>query len=476
MRRQARLLRPLHREIFLVGAHGGADHLRRQVQEGRVHVTQDRGRPFGQAADLVQQAIILDQLQTTGETQGARALQDARLALLRVQHHEMRRQAGGVVVEIVSPEGPAVAHEPVAFSQIAALYALDGRGHDLPIEHAQDPPQRPHPAQGQPPPLHRLGPGEIAHDGLDHLGDDLWRRPALARQAGEPHPVPLDQLVAGQARRAQKAVDGRVRRAHAGAFALLMAVSLRRGQPLDHQGQAARACERGQGLGQEPGFRQAFARHPLQITRGLGLHTRRDFLGQQFEQQLGHGLSCHPECGKGFRRFDGEPDLIGHTYSVSQYIFIAEPDHPIALAVKPGGSFQIVELILWQIVSRAVDFDDQAGGMAGEVRNIAPDRRLPSDTKLQLLELSPKQLFRQCHVLPQTPRPGDSACQMMGSAHLNEPSNDSLPPRWGKGGDGGVATAFEAKISLGAQRVQPSPTERAPPPHPPPSRGRASSV
>ena len=41
----------------------GADHLGRQVQELRVHVAQDRRRPFGQAGDLVQQAVVLDQFQ-----------------------------------------------------------------------------------------------------------------------------------------------------------------------------------------------------------------------------------------------------------------------------------------------------------------------------------------------------------------------------------------------------------------------------
>jgi hypothetical protein len=81
------------REILLVRAHRGADHLGRQVQERRVHVAQHRRRPFGQAGDFVQQALVLDQFQVAREAQGLAAFEDARLALLDVQHDEVVVQA-----------------------------------------------------------------------------------------------------------------------------------------------------------------------------------------------------------------------------------------------------------------------------------------------------------------------------------------------------------------------------------------------
>ena len=40
----------------------------------------------------------------------------------------------------------------------------------LAVEQAQDAFDRPDPAQGPPSPGHGLGPGEVPHDGLDHLG------------------------------------------------------------------------------------------------------------------------------------------------------------------------------------------------------------------------------------------------------------------------------------------------------------------
>ena len=69
------LTRPADREVLLVGAHGGADHLRRQVQEGRVHVAQHRGRPFCQAGDFFQKALVFDQFQIANGG--------------RIQHHHL---------------------------------------------------------------------------------------------------------------------------------------------------------------------------------------------------------------------------------------------------------------------------------------------------------------------------------------------------------------------------------------------------
>src|SRR6185437_14749365 len=46
--------------------------------------------------------------------------------------------------------------------------------------------------------------------------------------------------------------------------------------------------ERRQRLRQQPLGRQALARHPLQVARGLRLHPRRDLFGGQFQQELRH--------------------------------------------------------------------------------------------------------------------------------------------------------------------------------------------
>ena len=94
-RREARpCARVAHGEVLLVGAHGGADHLRRQVEEGRVHLAQHRDRPFGQARHLVEQALVLAPARGRVSTvMACDPLQDARLALLRRRARRRLRRA-----------------------------------------------------------------------------------------------------------------------------------------------------------------------------------------------------------------------------------------------------------------------------------------------------------------------------------------------------------------------------------------------
>jgi hypothetical protein len=162
----------------------------------------------------------------------------------------------------------------MALGRIAALDPVDRERHDLAVECAEDALQRAHPAQGPRPPGHRLRPGEVADDALDHLGDDLRGRPALALDIGEPDAVTLDELLAGQARGTQEAVQRRVGRADPRALALFLAVRLGDRQPLGDQGQAPRAGEGLQRLGQEAAFGETVARHAFEIAPRLRLHAR----------------------------------------------------------------------------------------------------------------------------------------------------------------------------------------------------------
>ncbi len=203
----------------------------------------------------------------------------------------MLGQLLGVFVEVADLERLARAHEPVALGDIAALDAIDGEGHDLAVEDADDAFQRAHPAQGPAAPGHGLRPGEVANDLLDHLGDDLRRRAALAMDVGEPDAVLLHQLLAGQAGGTQEPFHRLVGGPDPGALAVLVPVALGRGQPLGHQGQAARAAEGLHGLRDQALAGQVFARQALEVARGLGLHARGNFFGEQFDQQLGHVYS-----------------------------------------------------------------------------------------------------------------------------------------------------------------------------------------
>ena len=56
-----------HDEALLVGADGGADHLRGNVEEVRLEFSHQRDRPFDEARHLFEQAFVLDELESLGE-------------------------------------------------------------------------------------------------------------------------------------------------------------------------------------------------------------------------------------------------------------------------------------------------------------------------------------------------------------------------------------------------------------------------
>ncbi len=92
----------------------------------------------------------------------------------------------------------------------------------------------------------------------------------------------------GQARRAQETGDGLLGRADLRALALFLQVGLARRHAVHRQRQAAR---RHKGLGAligEAGRHQPVGDHFPQIVGRARLHARGDFLGEQFEQEIGH--------------------------------------------------------------------------------------------------------------------------------------------------------------------------------------------
>ena len=114
-------------------AHGGADHLGRQVEEGRVHIAQHRDRPFGEAGDLLQQPLVLHQLDALGGADGAGAVEDDPLAVDLVENDEVVEKGGLVLVEVGDfdrsmCEIPRGAHEAVPLGQIARLYPSISNG------------------------------------------------------------------------------------------------------------------------------------------------------------------------------------------------------------------------------------------------------------------------------------------------------------------------------------------------------------
>ena len=154
-------------------------------------------------------------------------------------------------------------------------------------------------------PAHRFRPGQLGDGRVQQLRQHLGRgRPARARHreiefaaAGVAHLALLEARGRPAARR--KAVERLLRRADPRAAALLgLAIRLAPAMPSAMHGQAARR-HIGLGLvGARPAAVSLSRDRPRQIVDGAALHARRDFLGQKFEQEFGHGSQlARAACG-----------------------------------------------------------------------------------------------------------------------------------------------------------------------------------
>ena len=158
------------------------------------------------------------------------------LAPVGIEHDLGLFELGRVVLEPAHLEWLR-RHEPVPARLVAGLDSIDRERNDLWFlglrpESCDNGMQRPHPSKRARllrllAPAHRLRPGECLHHFRHDLGEHVNRRPALLLDHCHVKVAPLvghdfsvtDRLEAG---RAQKPLDGALRRADARAFPLLL--------------------------------------------------------------------------------------------------------------------------------------------------------------------------------------------------------------------------------------------------------------
>ncbi len=142
-------------------------------------------------------------------------------------------------------------------------------------------------------PAHRLRPREALDHRGQNLADHLDRRTTrlldhrdveVALFVGL-HLGVLDRFQPGSLK---EAGDGIIRRANARAFFLLADVRLTYRNAMHRQREPPRRDESLGAFIDEPGLDQAVGDTFTQILRRAGLHARRDFFGEQFEQKVGH--------------------------------------------------------------------------------------------------------------------------------------------------------------------------------------------
>ena len=286
-------------EALLVGTDGQADALVRDRQERLVEGARQHHRPFHQSGDFLQQAFVFHQLQPQCHGLIARIMHDHVLAPVGIEDDLLLFQLGHVVVEAADGEG-LVAMEAVAARRVASGDAVNVEGDHFRLfrfraEGGDDGLQRSHPAQGAGAPAHGFGPGEVADDAGHHVRNDFLCRAARLLDDGDVElallRVALDRgfLDGGEACTAQEAFQRLRRRADARALALFAGGLRGNRQAGDMQGKAAGRGECLRALIGQTGFHQRIGDQRLEVICSTALHAGRDFLAEQFKQEIGHG-------------------------------------------------------------------------------------------------------------------------------------------------------------------------------------------
>ncbi len=296
-------------EALLVGADRRPHRLAGNLQEGFVEGSEQHNGPFHEPGDLLQQSLVLDEVETAGEGEVAGVVQDDVLAPVRVEDDVGALQGLDVVVEAADLDR-AGREEAVAIGRGAGLDPIDRERHHvrslgLGAEGRDDRLQRAHPAQGAGlrrgrTPAHRFRPGEAADDLRQDLSEHVEGEAAGALDDGHIE-LPLLRvgddgglIEARQSRALEEALDGALRRADTGAFALLAHVRPTGGEPGDVQREAAR-CREGLGaLVQGSAFDQRIGDELPEVVGRTPLHAGGDLFGAQFEEEVRHGIRRRP--------------------------------------------------------------------------------------------------------------------------------------------------------------------------------------
>ena len=273
--------------------------MRRKLSVERAH---QHHRPFDKPGDLVEEAVVLDELQPLREGELLRLGEDDLFAPLGIGHDLGLVELLQIIVEAAHRERLR-RHEAMAARDIAGGNAVDVERHDVGLlglrsEGREDGMQRPHPGERaglrrRRAPAHRFRPGKAFDDGRQNLADHVDRGAARLLDHRDIKVALLVRLHFGVGDRFQsggfeKSGDRLLRRADPRALLLLAQIGLSHRHAVHGERQPPWRHERLGALIDEPGFHQPVGDKLAQILRRPRLHPRRDFLGKKFEQEVGH--------------------------------------------------------------------------------------------------------------------------------------------------------------------------------------------
>ncbi len=286
----------LHAEKLLMASHGGLQNLRRQVGKIRRDVAHQRHRPFHQPGNFCQKRFVLNHFHALGKGQICGIRPNVIGAVACVQPHEGDCQFGLVVIKR-GHRKPHRRHETMPCCAVTRRQTAHLKRHHLRaaliMQNTKNAVQRAHPAKAALPPAHGFWPRKPAQDLRHHLRHNIRRRLPLFvdhRKIDRSFfSLAQFQLFLGQPCRAQKPRNRLVRRVPARAFTVLGLVRRTGQNTRNRQTQPPWRKKRRRPAIGDPRLYQPFGHQTPQIIRRLGLHACRDFLAEQFKQQIGHG-------------------------------------------------------------------------------------------------------------------------------------------------------------------------------------------
>ncbi len=311
-------------EEFLVGAHGGLQDLGGEVEEAGLDAAHQGDGPFGEAGVLGEEAGVVDEVEAGGEGELLGVVGDAgrrggrgrggrgrvrawRRSPRRRRPGRRRGRGSGGRRWCWTAVRPSMVRGTVSgpVSRVR-MQRIEWSGR---TQRSAPSPQR-----------MDLGQGKAADGVLDGFGDDLGGGAAGAVDDGEEDGA-LGvgaglELVAGEAGGAEEAVDGLLGGVGARALAFLALARGVFGEAFDGEGQAARGREGGGvGVG-EAALDEAVGDEAAQVVGGAGLHPGGDFLGEEFEEEVGHfGFlwarepQSRKRCGRSRGNAAGQPAI-----------------------------------------------------------------------------------------------------------------------------------------------------------------------
>ena len=159
-----------------------------------------------------------------------------------------------------------------------------------------------------------------------------------------------------ETRRLEESGDGVVGRADARALLFLAHVGLARRHAMHRKRQPPRRHERLGAVVSQASRDQPVGHGFAQILRRPRLHARRDFLGEKFEQEIGHDLwrALFPlplvGRGRGGGREDETLNHLKHTVDVLHHVVIPETQYAITFSFKEPRSL-CVELSSFRVLT-----------------------------------------------------------------------------------------------------------------------------